>query len=333
MGARVTIITPCYNGELYLQDYFESILSQTYENVELVFVNDGSTDQTEVIANSYRVALEDKGYLFKYVYQENGGQAKAMNAGFKFMTGKYLMWPDSDDTLAPDTIEKRVLFLETHPEYDFVRSGGYYFDADTGKRTSSINFSYYNNPYKTDIFLDLIEELTFCVPGCYMIKTDMFREIYPERKIYETDVGQNWQILIPIAGRGSCGYINEEQYHVAVHEDSHSRRKRSFAELERRQKELKKVLEIGISKANRSDMDYLKVVDTKYNHVFLRLCIEADKKEDAKKYYSLLKKEGELSRNEKGSYLKKWQPFKYALFNLNNRTKSILRKIMYSKKS
>ena len=57
----VSIITPCYNGEAFLKRYFESILNQTYPNLELIFINDGSTDRTEEIALSYRERLEKRG--------------------------------------------------------------------------------------------------------------------------------------------------------------------------------------------------------------------------------------------------------------------------------
>ena len=69
MSPLVTIITPCYNGEAFLDKYFASILAQTYDRLELIFVNDGSTDRTEEIALSYRQALEDRGIVFKYLYQ------------------------------------------------------------------------------------------------------------------------------------------------------------------------------------------------------------------------------------------------------------------------
>lgn len=67
----VSIITPCFNGEAFIDRYFQSVLSQTYPNIELVFVNDGSTDQTETIALSYSSKLAAKGIIFKYLSQDN----------------------------------------------------------------------------------------------------------------------------------------------------------------------------------------------------------------------------------------------------------------------
>lgn len=66
----VSIITPCYNGEAFLKRYFESILNQTYPNLELIFINDGSTDRTEEIALSYRERLEKRGIT--YIYEKTG---------------------------------------------------------------------------------------------------------------------------------------------------------------------------------------------------------------------------------------------------------------------
>lgn len=314
MKDLVSIITPCYNGEEFIDKYFESILAQTYEPLQLIFVNDGSEDRTEEIALSYRSRLEEKGIEFIYLYQENGGQAKAVNTGFQYMQGTYFVWPDSDDLMTPDAIEKRVKFLEENPEYTFARSLGSTFDYDTGARIGSVNFRYYHDPSKEDIYMDLITEYTFCIPVCYIVRTSAFLEIYPNRKIYETNVGQNWQILIPMAGRGKCGFINEDQASIAIRNDSHSHQKRSLEESIERELELKKVLEIGIELSGRDDLDYKRIVEVKYLHVLFKKYYEADHYEGAKKYYDLLKAEHELSEDESALFLRKWHPTKYKAF-------------------
>ena len=321
----VTIITPCYNGEEFLHRYFESILAQTYDHLELIFVNDGSTDRTEEIALSYRAALEARGIVFKYLYQPNGGQAKAMNTGFREMTGKYLVWPDSDDWLEPDSIEKRVAFLETHPEFDFVRSTGDTFDFESGKCMGSINF--YGDASSEDIFLDLIQERTYCACGCYMIKTEMLREIYPDLMIYETNVGQNWQILIPIAGRGKCGYIDEAQYHVAIRQDSHSRGSRTLEEEVARRLGLKKVLLIGIEKSGRKDRDYHKLVNLKYLHILYKIYLDAGAYEQARNCYHELGLDEDVQPEEHALYLKTWHPGQYKLQCARGYAKRVFRKV------
>ena len=313
MKPLVSIITPCCNGEEFLNKYFDSILSQTYENLELIFVNDGSVDKTEEIALSYRPALEAKGILYKYLYQQNGGQAKAMNTGFKEMEGKYLVWPDSDDWLEPEAVAKRVEFLENHPKFDFVRSSGDTFDFVSGKRLGTIN--YYGDASGEDIFLDLILEKTYCACGCYMIKTATLREIYPDLTIYETNAGQNWQILIPVAGRGKCGYIDEEQYHIAVRSNSHSRSKRTLDEEVARRMELKKVLLKGIQASGRKDRDYQAIVDIKYLHILYKIYMDANEYEKAKECYRELEQQKAVTREEYSQYLHIWHPAKYKIYN------------------
>lgn len=328
MKPLVTIITPCYNGEMFLDKYFSSIIAQTYDYLEVIFVNDGSTDRTEEIALTYRPALEERNIVFKYLYQPNGGQAKAMNTGFKEMTGKYLVWPDSDDWLEPDSIEKRVAFLEDHPEFDFVRSSGDTFNFVTKERQNSIN--YYGDASCEDIFLDLIQETTYCACGCYMIKTAMLREIYPELTIYETNVGQNWQILLPIAGKGKCGYIDEEQYHIAVRQDSHSRSVRSLQEEVARRMELKKVLLIGIEKSGRTDRDYQKIVDLKYQHILYSIFLNAGALDQAKKCYQELKHHHAVRPDEYRRYLSVWYPVRYKLYCAGSFICRALRKVKRS---
>ena len=74
MKPLVSIITPCYNGESYITCFLDSILYQTYPNIELWIVNDGSKDKTEEIILSYKSKFDDKGYKLNYIYQENAGQ-------------------------------------------------------------------------------------------------------------------------------------------------------------------------------------------------------------------------------------------------------------------
>lgn len=321
----VTIITPCYNGEGFLHKYFSSILAQTYDNLELIFVNDGSTDRTEEIALSCREALEQRGIVYKYLSQPNGGQAKAMNTGFREMTGKYLVWPDSDDLLSPDSIEKRVAFLERNPDFLFVRSSGDFFDFETGRRTGPLTYS--ENRFNEDIFLDLILEQTYCACGCYMIRTDTLREIYPDLKIYETPVGQNWQILIPIAGKGKCGFIDEEQYHIALRADSHSRLHRTLNEEVQRQMGLKHVLEMGISLSGRRDRDYRKIVDIKYQRILFGIYLKANEFEKAKACYKYLNENRDVQEEDYRLYLQYFHPMKYRLYKLKKLGIRAIRKI------
>lgn len=246
----VSIITPCFNGEPYLDRYFSSILQQTYAQLELIFVNDGSADRTAEIAESYRPLLETKGIRFIYLYQENAGQAAALNRGLKLFTGDYLTWPDADDEMTPDCIEKKVAYLQAHPEVQMVRTDGVYCSQDTGEKR---RIAKPEDQSAQDIFEKLLLVKTYGCCGCYMISKKLLLACYPDRDFFESPVGQNWQLLVPASSRSLCGYIDAVTYLVYEHADSHSRRKRTIEEIYRRKDMFSEVLHkaVDVSECDR----------------------------------------------------------------------------------
>lgn len=321
----VSVITPCYNGEKFIHNYFESILKQTYSNIELIFVDDGSTDKTKEIALSYSQQLENKGIDFAYIYQEHSGQARAINKGLQRISGKYLIWPDSDDVISPDSIQKRVAFLEKNTEYQFVRSNGDYFDYQSKKIISRISNS--ENRFHPDIFEDLILENTFCSCGCYMVKVEKLKEIYPDLTIYESQAGQNWQLLIPFSGRFFCGYIDEDLYHIAVREESHSRQNRTLEQQIQRYMELKEILLEGVEKAHRYEKDYISLIDVKYQRIFLQTYIEHDDLVHASKFFNLLKNQGHLDDYIRCQFLAKFYPHRFKVCEGLRKVENILKRL------
>jgi len=142
----VSIITPCYNGAAYVKKFFDSILAQTYSSLELIFVNDGSTDNTGEIVLSYRPAFENRGIKLIYIYQDNMGLGGAINTGLQKVTWKYICWPDSDDYLEPDSVELRLHVLENLPEYAAVTSDAYIKSIENLNISLGLVFaSYYTN--------------------------------------------------------------------------------------------------------------------------------------------------------------------------------------------
>ncbi len=103
----VSIIIPVYNGSNYVKEAIDSALAQTYENIEILVVNDGSKDDgaTEKIALSY-------GDKIRYFHKENGGVSSALNLGIQNMKGEYFSWLSHDDKYEPKKIENQVKLLE-----------------------------------------------------------------------------------------------------------------------------------------------------------------------------------------------------------------------------
>jgi glycosyltransferase involved in cell wall biosynthesis len=107
----VSVIIPVYNGERYLAEAIESVLAQTYRPIEVIVVNDGSTDGSADIAQSYKI---------RYIYQPNQGVAVARNAGIAAARGDLIAFLDQDDLWAPNKLSVQVDYLLKHPRVDYV---------------------------------------------------------------------------------------------------------------------------------------------------------------------------------------------------------------------
>ena len=105
----VSVIVPIYNVEEYLEECLESIRNQTYTNIEVILVNDGSTDGSREICESYC----EKDIRFRLINQENQGQSVARNRGFKESIGQYIMFVDSDDVVNTDVLEVLLPYMKT----------------------------------------------------------------------------------------------------------------------------------------------------------------------------------------------------------------------------
>jgi glycosyltransferase involved in cell wall biosynthesis len=286
----VSIITPCFNGESYVANFLDSVLNQTYTNIEFIFVNDGSTDKTEEIALSYKEKFENIGINFIYIYQENKGPAAALNKGLSIFKGQYLTWPDSDDILDKDNILQRVMFLENNNRYNVVLCNSVYIN-ESGKKIGQLK----RIPTKADnIFLDLITETNISFAGgAYMVRASAFIQAIPKRKIFESRGGQNWQMLLPVLYNNKCGYLDIDLYYIYKREGSHSRKKEDFEESIKRLKSHEDILVNTIdSISNMPDEEkdkYYEIVQNKYLKKRLVIYSRHRKIDELKKTYKTLK--------------------------------------------
>src|ERR1044072_7818577 len=108
----VTVIIPCYNQGRYLGEAIESALGQSYKNVEVIVVDDGSTDNTLEVASRYE--------RVESIRQDNRGLAEARNAGLRASRGEYIVFLDADDRLKENAIEAGVDSLDAHPSCAFA---------------------------------------------------------------------------------------------------------------------------------------------------------------------------------------------------------------------
>lgn len=128
-----------------------------------------------------------------------------------------------------------------NPAYSCIRSLSSYFDDKTGFPVKAQERR--GDFTKEDLFWDVLEAKTFVCCGCYMLKSQPFFENYPDRRIPEYDVGQNFQMLLPFLYRYKCPTIQREFYEVAVREESHSRRVLTKSERARRYKAFEQLVD------------------------------------------------------------------------------------------
>lgn len=241
MQPLVSIIVPCYNGEKYLGRFFQSILAQTYPKIELVFIDDGSTDKTLEVVDSFRGKLEARGIKLILQTQENKGQASALNHGLKLFTGDYLNWMDSDDEIMPEFIEKKVEFLSTHPHCAYCYGKINIVTEDSPDDIIETIEKRETNEQKA-LFKDVLYVHNVFFPG-YMARTTDFDRVIPNREIYTGPGGQNAQLLLPLSWYyGEPGYAEEAIYKYYIRENSHSHAQNSSRQIIRQLENYEKIL-------------------------------------------------------------------------------------------
>jgi glycosyltransferase involved in cell wall biosynthesis len=272
----VSIVTPCYNGESYLDRYFSAILAQTYPSIELIFVDDGSTDGTLALAESWRGRLESHGFVFKLLTHENGGQASAINLALPAVNGKYITWPDSDDLMSPDNIARKVSFLEGHPECGLVACSVNMVDEDDLDKVVAIQR--FDKSVDPRLFEALLSEQqgAFCSGIAYMARMQCLIDALGGRRIYESRSGQNWQLLFPLTYHYDCGFIDEPLATYVVRNSSHSHSYTSIGEQLRRTYELQDIIDHVLPTMNMDTKDLkasLHYASVKYLRKRFRLAV------------------------------------------------------------
>ncbi len=255
---RVSMVTPVYNAERFLHRLLRSVLAQTWDHMEVILVDDGSSDRSVEAALAFQEAFRARGFRFQVVRGEHRNASAAISRGLPLVTGEFLIWPDSDDALEPDSVRRRVEFLRANPQYQCVRSMSRYLyeDGTPAPRQEAMGC-----PEDDKLFFPILMSKSFVCCGCYMLRCEPFFSIYPQRRIPEYDVGQNYQMLLPFMYRHPCPTIQEDLYTVYVREDSHSHRILTRREDEKKFADYESLVGELVSISGMSDPDDLLQVE------------------------------------------------------------------------
>lgn len=270
----VSILTICYNGTPWLEPHLESVLAQTYAPIEYILVNNGSTDSMDEMVSQYQQKFETKLSKFIYVHiDKNEGITGGMDVGLKYINGKYLTWPNADDILYPDSIEKRVAFMEANPQYglcyaevDAVYENDLNTIVDVLKRIPPVGAD--------TLFQDLILEknVFFTAIGTF-VRTACLDKVNPSRYMPHNEAGENYQMLLPLAYFYPCGYLNDKsgKYVIRQHSASHGIDELQFY------RKIKELLQNTLSRMDIPEQEKLfwqKVVKRKYWKQFLKIYLK-----------------------------------------------------------
>lgn len=176
----ISVIIPVYNVEQYLKQCIESVINQTYRNLEIILVDDGSTDNSLNLCNYY--AVKDK--RIRVISKEHGGMVRARKTGVSYATGKYLAYVDADDWIELDTYEKAFAAIEEQ-DVDLLLYGliEEYEDVSIEKMNTLPDGYYYGHEIREKIYPYMLCNKSFFQFGilpnlvCKLVKRDLLKNV------------------------------------------------------------------------------------------------------------------------------------------------------------
>lgn len=211
---KVSVIIPAYNRETFIAQTIDSVLGQTYSNVELIVVDDGSTDGTRKVVDTYKGRIT----ILEHPGRVNRGQSAAINVGLRKATGKYIAILDSDDYWAPEKLDVLVGYLEAHPETGVVYSNGFAVDANGNElyRIYARPHSETNDPCR--VLLDCY----FLLPNNAVVR----RSIMEQAGEFDESLrsAQDHDMAIRVSELTKLAYIDQGLFFYRRHENSISNR-------------------------------------------------------------------------------------------------------------
>ena len=186
MERLVSIIIPVYNVQNELKSCVDSVISQTYKNIEIIIIDDGSTDESAKICDNY----EKKDNRIKVIHKLNGGLSDARNWGLECARGEYVYFLDSDDLIKVDTIELLVCYCE---KYDAEIGISWFCSFYSDSQLNNLLISCGNKDIEIMSKKEAIKKMI--LPGNYdhsgcgkLYKRSLWKDVaFPKGKLYEDD--------------------------------------------------------------------------------------------------------------------------------------------------
>src|SRR5215813_3489651 len=206
-AARVSVIIPTYNRADLIGETIESVLKQTFDDFEIIIVDDGSTDATGEVVRKFDGPI-------KYLYQDNRGRSCARNRGFEASSGDYVCFLDSDDVLKPMMIERQVSLLDSNSNLGFVYSD-YQFINQTGE-ILPVPESFSRHPLRRGRIFRFLIYFDFIPPSSVLSRRDCINKIGLFESSLEPAEDLDW--LLRMTSLYETDYIPEPLFLFRKHE-------------------------------------------------------------------------------------------------------------------
>ena len=207
----VSIIIPVYNAEKYLAETLESVLAQTFQDFEIILVDDGSTDGTSEIIDKF----SDRAICLK---NDHRGPASSRNLGLEAARGSLVAFLDADDLWLPTKLEKQVAVMRAQPQYGLITCDASMF-CESGVIATS---SKAQQPIATGYVLRQLLLSNWVGTSCAMVRRECFEKV--GRFDHETFVwGEDWMMWLKIAAEYPVYFLDEPLVQYRVHAKSYSR--------------------------------------------------------------------------------------------------------------
>ena len=212
---EVSVIMPVYNGEKFLAEAIESVLSQSFQDFELICVNDGSTDGSQQIIDSF---LDSR---LKRLSQTNAGQASARNCGIKFCKGNLISFLDQDDVYLPTCIEERVKYFHKSDSYSFIYNDFMIIDENSTVVNPSVLKWRKTKYISGKCFNELFLNGTFIIPSSVMMEKEIFDKIgLFDETLWGAD---DYDLWLRISYYYSIGFVPSPLNKYRVHSQNFSK--------------------------------------------------------------------------------------------------------------
>ncbi|MPM21166.1 hypothetical protein SDC9_67609 [bioreactor metagenome] len=209
---KVSLIMPCYNCAEHLDVMLASVYGQTYDNLELICVNDGSTDGTRKKLEAWKPLLQARGIQVVLENKGNGGAASAINCGLGLFAGDYVCFPDSDDMLMPTYASDMAQYLDTHPEKGYVQCDWLMCEGGGANVPFRWRRSHDDLHAGEHLLESLIVDRAAHLVWAFMVRRTYLEQWLPGLRIYDGWQVQEFPLLLPLACGGMYGHVAKPLY-------------------------------------------------------------------------------------------------------------------------